>query len=255
MMHRLTISQEQCGEGYTVRWMQLLFVPHLLVALYPGNVWALEDEGSISHTVLEITTPNGLMFFLDGTLDQFGENFTEWTVLQSKTGYESNYKASYDKSEYAGPGNFFYPNKLSYMEEPDLQNYFWKIIAARLKDLMDELDWDSLFDKDLEDAVRDVYSLAVDKFEDAWDEARTKFLGRDKKGEDPEEAKLADEEAESWPAVPKTAVEKAKERRGFVKAFFKMSTSDGEESEESDESDEDIDESDEDVDRYLENTE
>jgi hypothetical protein len=126
------------------------------------------------------------------------------------------------------------------MEEPDLENYFWKIIAARLEYLMDELDWDSLFDKDLEDAVRDVYSLAADKFEDAWDEAPTMFLRRDKKGEDPEEAKFADEVAESSPAVLKTAVEKAKERTCFIKAFFRMNTTDEEESEESEESDEDL---------------
>jgi hypothetical protein len=69
MMHWLTIPQEQCGEGYTVKWMQLLFMPQLLVSLYPGNVWALDEKHSISHTVLKITTPDGWVFFMDGSLD------------------------------------------------------------------------------------------------------------------------------------------------------------------------------------------
>lgn len=184
---------EQFGTGYQVRWIQLIFKPKVVVAHYPDEVNALPGRSSVCHSVLEITHPDGSVWYMDGSIGQFGVEKDIKNAIQAKANYEAKYKDPTEEVRAKTPSHKCAITRAS--KKPSLDNFYWENVGLRLNTVLCGLDWRKLRGLNSEEVAKLVFPAAAEEFEGALDLARN-VMGEETDTEDSEDSDGEDTDME-----------------------------------------------------------
>lgn len=142
--------------------------------------------GLTYHSVLEIVLPDKTSFIFDGTLAQYGYDFTKiWLV--PKDVYEANYTLPADEPFWG-------------LEQEDVDHFvsvldkeyggYWMRAWDRMSEVIPGLNWQDLSNRSVKEVCNIVAPLALTAFERAWEEVWDSTA----EGEEGDEEFAADDE-------------------------------------------------------------
>jgi hypothetical protein len=154
------VVSEVFGENVTVRWSQCIFKPKYIFVDNPNDPKELRLS---PHSVLEITMPDGNVFVLDGSTEQYGVELSFRTALMTMHDFEMEHK---DPAH--GLENITEEIRAEVLEElaePGDENDFWRQIGMVMTEFLEDINWEELRGLEPQELIDRVYLQAKKEFE------------------------------------------------------------------------------------------